>query len=62
VSFEAKFDSPCQNCDTEIKVGNRIQFAKITGVEHVACPPEIIPMICSKCFMALSVTGACACF
>lgn len=56
MSFIAKFENDCDNCEEPVKVGEEAKMINYDKgiIAHVKCPTPTEPMIeviCSKCFL-----------
>lgn len=65
MSFRANWPGRCADCDEGIAPGDNVEYVDDVLV-HVDCseverPADPLPDVCGVCWMAKSVTGACAC-
>lgn len=65
-STTAQHAARCPECDTAIRVGDRIVRANSFDVwRHAACPPTKFDFdpdtVCPVCFTVRATTGACNC-
>lgn len=63
--FTANYPGTCAACFEDFPAGTEVQYAEPGGqLVHVECPivveDEPAP-VCPKCFLTLSVSGACGC-
>ena len=61
MTFIAKYDGICEDCDAPFKAGQEIDRTGAGDYVHVQCPDDLKPVgsVCPKCFVELPVSGAC---
>ena len=61
MSFRARYEGVCADCDEPIQVG---QLIRTEGDEYVyvrCAPARELGEVCPSCWLEKSVTGACGC-
>jgi hypothetical protein len=68
VSFRAKYNGWCVECEEPIRAGDEIQYDAADQVVHVSCAASDRTdvqgnprPVCPRCFQMKSVSGACGC-
>lgn len=65
MSFRAKYPGRCTSCDSDIEVGDILEWnGDETAAVHLACAQESATSlkprgICPRCFIELPTTGVC---
>lgn len=67
MSFRAKYNGWCSECEAPIRAGDEIEYSDDNQVVHVACAAEGKTIegkprpVCPRCFQTTAVNGACGC-